>query len=178
MAGFFDGIQRIAKRVRAGILKRLAGPTGGRVGGYLRLTKLPDSTIQIACKACRFENRFQQPHPIHAGFSDQGFLYNDAGDLTLTWSIFDPAYEDLMGPKTVPWEFNAKQRALFEKSLLPATHGGHWRFSNAARCTRCHEPISGPMTDTIYYLRYAGSPETEGPAPGNLTLSRCLRNSA
>jgi len=40
---------------------------------------------------CGFDNSFDQPYPFHAGFSNAGFLYNEAGNLTLVWSSFDPA---------------------------------------------------------------------------------------
>jgi hypothetical protein len=59
------------------------------------------STI-IKCAACAHANIFNQPYPYHAGFSDQGFLYDDAGHLTLVWSCYDPAFKALLG-STCPW---------------------------------------------------------------------------
>jgi hypothetical protein len=178
MAGIFDEFDELVRRVKAGFHALLARPIGGRVGGRLRVTKLPDGSIRVACKQCGFENAFDQPYPFHAGFGDQGFLYNDAGDLTLTWSTYDPAYTKVLGPALVPWALDGRQRSLLEQALLPAPHGGQWRFTNPARCTQCHKPLSGPITDTIYYLRYAGSPDTERPERGGVTLSECLKNSA
>jgi hypothetical protein len=53
----------------------------------------------VKCVRCAAENVFNQPYAYHAGFADQGFLYDDAGHLTLVWSCFDPAYVELVGPQ-------------------------------------------------------------------------------
>jgi hypothetical protein len=52
-----------------------------------------------------------------------------------------------------------------EERLAPAPDGSRWLFSNPARCLQCGYPISGPITDTIYYLRYDGSLDRD-PASG------------
>ena len=49
----------------------------------------------MPCRYCGKENLFDQPYYYHAGFADQGFLYNDAGTLTLVWSVSDPALQRL-----------------------------------------------------------------------------------
>ena len=55
--------------------------------------------VIITCASCGHENGFARPYPFHAGFSNQGFLYNDDGNLTLVWSSFEPAYEAWVGKK-------------------------------------------------------------------------------
>ena len=116
--------------------------------------------ITIGCVSCGHQNTFEQPYPIHAGFSNQGFLYNDEGNLTLVWSSYDHAYTAIVGEKH-PWVLTAKDRALFEGALRPAPSGGKWQFMNCARCLKCANPISGPITQTIYYLLYPGSIVTD-----------------
>lgn len=131
--------------------------------------------ITVKCTSCGHENGFAQPYQIHAGFSDQGFLYNDDGNLTLTWSSFDPAYEAIVGKKH-PWALTTDEQAKFEDALYPAPFGGRWKFINSARCVACASPISGPITKTIYYLRYPGSIATDlGPMEGGLEKFRILR---
>jgi len=103
---------------------------------------------------------FEQPYPYHAGFADQGFLYNDAGDLTLVWSSFDSEYEMIVGSKH-PWGLTAEEQTKLESSLLPAPKGGRWRFANPARCKQCREEISAPMMRNIYYLVFEGSVLTD-----------------
>jgi hypothetical protein len=112
--------------------------------------------VAIGCISCGHHNTFEQPYPIHAGFSNQGFLYNDEGNLTLVWSSFDPAYVAIVGDKH-PWVLTAEERALFEGALRPTPSGGKWQFMNPARCLKCTNLISGPITQTIYYLLYPGS---------------------
>jgi len=129
--------------------------------------------VTISCSFCGHKNVFKQPHPFHAGFGNQGFLYNDAGNLTLTWSSFDPAYEAI-APRQHPWVLNTEQQARFENALCDAPSGGRWRFANPARCLNCAEQISGPITETIYYLRYPGSIETDS-IPGEHRLKDFVR---
>jgi hypothetical protein len=129
--------------------------------------------ITVSCPLCGHHNEFDQPYMIHAGFGDQGFLYNDAGNLTLTWSSFDPAYEAIVGEHH-PWALSAEQQALLEAALFEAPSGGRWRFANHARCLKCKGPISGPITETIYYLRYPGSFDTDN-NPGEYRLMELLK---
>lgn len=112
--------------------------------------------LTIKCASCGHENKFDQPYPVHAGFSNQGFLYNDEGNLTLIWSSFDPAYEAVVGRKH-PWTLTNDEQALIENALRPAPVGGRWRFANPARCTNCTGTISNPIIQTIHYLVYPGS---------------------
>jgi len=121
--------------------------------------------VTIKCTSCAHENVFDQPYPYHAGFSNEGFLYNDDGTLTLVWSSFDPAYEAVVGKKH-PWTLTAEERAQFEGALRPAPCGGSWRFINPARCMKCADTISGPITHTIYYLLYPGSIVTDSASCG------------
>ena len=129
--------------------------------------------ITISCPICGHKNDFEQDYPYHAGFGNQGFLYNDAGNLTLVWSSFDPAYEKIVG-NAHPWVLTAKQQMLLEGALRDAPSGGQWRFTNSARCLKCASPISGSITETIYYLRYPGSVDVDG-SPGELRLKKFLK---
>ena len=112
--------------------------------------------LTVKCKRCGRDNVFDQPYAYHAGFADQGFLYDDAGTLTLVWSMFDPVFDEMF-PERTPWTLVESDRRRFEERLRPAPSGGRWRFSNPARCLHCAEPISGPMLQMIYYLVYPGS---------------------
>jgi hypothetical protein len=110
----------------------------------------------IECKHCGNKNAFDQPYPYHAGFADQGFLYNDAGNLTLVWSVLDPVLEEIFPGQTL-WTSRWLNRWRFEKILLPAPSGGYWRFRNPARCMQCAKAIANPMLRSNHYLVYPGS---------------------
>ncbi|MDH4230811.1 MAG: hypothetical protein OEW04_02150 [Nitrospirota bacterium] len=111
----------------------------------------------IQCSSCGHENIFAQTYPYHAGFANQGFLYNDAGNLTFVWSSFDSTYEAIVGQRH-PWALEEEEdKFKIEDLLLPAPSGGCWRFSNPARCLDCGKPISDPMIMQIYYVVYEGS---------------------
>jgi hypothetical protein len=112
--------------------------------------------FSIVCKKCGWETLFDQPYPYHAGFTDQGFLYNDTGTLTLVWSMLDPVLEQRF-PGNNFWTLNWKDRQVFEKMLLAAPDGSRWRFRNPARCTRCSAPIMKPMLHSVHYVIYPGS---------------------
>jgi len=116
--------------------------------------------VVVVCSACRHENEFKQPYPYSAGFGDQGFLYNDDGNLTLTWGIYDKTYMKLY-PKEHPTVLGVDAIKKFEDMLLPAPHGGRWRFENPARCLKCGKKISGAIMSHTPYLLYDGSIETE-----------------
>lgn len=120
--------------------------------------------MEIPCSQCQRSNHFDQPYLYHAGFGDQGFLYDDAGTLTLVWSIHDPAFERIVG-KRVPWELSRQEQGRFERALKPAPSGGRWRFANPARCTDCGAKLLDPIGPaSIYYVLYPNSIMTS-PAP-------------
>jgi hypothetical protein len=113
--------------------------------------------VNVLCEACGKDNAFSQPHRYHAGFGDQGFLYNDAGTLTLVWGSYDPAYVDFIG-RVHPWMLTEGQRSRLEEALVPAPQGGRWRFSNPPRCIHCGSPIGEPLSSrNVHYLKYVGS---------------------
>jgi hypothetical protein len=116
--------------------------------------------VTIKCTSCGHENNFDQPYPYHAGFANEGFLYNDEGNRTLVWSSFDPAYMAIVG-KNHPWMLTGEQHSLFESALRQAPSGGSWKFMNPARCTKCTNIISDPITRTIHYLVYPNSIVTD-----------------
>ena len=126
-------------------------------------------SITVHCASCCKDTVFDQPYPIHAGFSNQGFLYNDAGDLTFLWDSYDPLMQRLF-PGKHPWTFGESEQQAFEQLLKPAPIGGRWRFANPARCPNCREPISPPMLKHIYYLRYPGSIDADDEKGGGLQL--------
>jgi hypothetical protein len=113
-------------------------------------------SLSIKCKHCRKENVFAQPYVYHAGFSDQGFLYNDVGNLTLTWGVMDPVLVELF-PGQPNWPMSWINRWRFERALPPAPAGGRWRFRNPARCMHCGKPIMQPMLRSSGYVVYPGS---------------------
>lgn len=115
-----------------------------------------NESLPITCKHCGKDTLFEQPYPYHAGFTDQGFLYNNAGNLTLVWSVLDPVLDKLF-PGQPTWTLNLLKRRRFEKIMLPAPDGGYWRFRNPARCIHCAKPISKPMLHSPHYLIYPGS---------------------
>ena len=112
--------------------------------------------LSIECKHCRETNLFDQPYLYHAGFADQGFLYNDSGTLTLVWNMFDPFLREMFS-ENATWIRNPLNRIRFEKRLPPAPIGGRWRFKNPARCTFCSKPISHSIQHSVHYLVYPGS---------------------
>jgi hypothetical protein len=112
--------------------------------------------LAVTCRSCGHVHSFKQPYPYHAGFGDQGFLYNDAGDLTLVWSTYDLTYSKIVGPSN-PWTLSPEKKKIFEDWLPPAPRGGRWRFENPARCLNCKAEISAPIGSNIYYLVYEGS---------------------
>jgi hypothetical protein len=124
----------------------------------------PDRTtpgkLTIECKQCGKTNFFEQPYLYHAGFSDQGFLYNDKGTLTLVWNVTDPVLSEMF-PGDLRWMLNPLNRRRFEKILTPAPAGDRWRFHNPARCTFCSKPILRSMLHSIHYVLYPGSVVTD-----------------
>ena len=130
--------------------------------------------MDITCKACGAVTHFRQPYAYHAGFANQGFLYNEAGNLTLVWSSFDAAYGGIVGNHH-PWALTEEQRRKLESRLSLAPAGGRWLFNNPACCPSCHSPISGPMTETIYYLSYPGSLILDE-GPNRRSFSEALNN--
>jgi hypothetical protein len=117
----------------------------------------PKPQLKVRCSACGKETAFDQPYAYHAGFSDQAFLYDDAGTLTLVFSAYDKEFLSVFG-HSMPWTVeDEEKKRKFEDSLPPAPSGGRWRFSNPARCPHCGAQISGPMKECLYYLIYPGS---------------------
>ena len=116
----------------------------------------PATETLVPCRSCRLVNVFKQPYQYHAGFGNQGFLYNDAGTLTLVWSSYDAAYDAIVGHRH-PWALTTELQHKLEARLLPAPTGGSWRFSNPPRCRFCGHAIGEPIGTNIYYLFYDGS---------------------
>ncbi len=130
----------------------------GQRSAVARRTMAPNEhkSTSIKCPQCGKPNVFNQPYPYHAAYSNQGFLYNEAGTRTLVWdSLKDPDYLGIVGPYQ-PWILSKAQQEKLESMLQPDA-GGRWLFSNPARCVHCHAPIMGPMLSDSYYVVYDGS---------------------
>src|SRR5688500_5100206 len=111
----------------------------------------------VSCSSCGHVNIFEQFYPFHAGHANQGFLYNDAGNCTLVWSSFDPAFEALVG-RMHPWSLGPESWARIEARLKPAPFGGRWRAANPPRCLQCSTPLESPIGEgAIHYVVYPGS---------------------
>lgn len=116
--------------------------------------------MELECPKCGGTNIFAQPYAYHGGFGDQAFLYNDAGDCTLVWSILDPLYEALLArhsPKE-PWGLTTGAKRELERLLPESPLGDAWRFRNPPRCKHCRGALTPPMgPKNIHYLLYPGS---------------------
>jgi hypothetical protein len=126
---------------------------------------MSEGPLIISCRGCGAQVGFDQPFPYHAGFGDQGFLYNEAGNRTLVWSAYDQAYTAIVGHKN-PWMLDPTERVRLEERLLPAPDGGQWLFANLPRCPGCRAPIGESILKTIYYFDYPGSVHTDNPGQG------------
>jgi hypothetical protein len=121
----------------------------------------------IVCKKCGHTNVFEQPYAYHAGFADQGFLYNDDGNLTLVWSAYDSDWQKIAG-RVNPWATTDEKRKAFEHWLPPAPKGGKWSFKNPGRCLNCKVEIIAPIRNNIYYVLYPNSVVVDGHNSGSL----------
>ena len=124
----------------------------------------------IHCESCQADIAFDQPYPHHAGFGNQGFLYDESGTSTLVWNSYDPAYIGIVGDQH-PWALGPADQTKLESILVPAPSGGRLAFENPARCPRCRHAIRGPMMREISYLCYPGSPRL-----GDLGLRSVMRD--
>jgi uncharacterized protein len=130
--------------------------------------------IVVTCPECGHDNVFRQPYPYHAGLADQGFLYSEKGHCTLSWSSFDPDYVGIAG-RQHPWMLSPADRERLEARLSPAPDGTRWLFRNPARCLRCGHPISGPISETICYLRYDRAEDRDPRYGGRAGLKGMLK---
>ncbi len=132
--------------------------------------------VVITCGRCGFDNVFDQPYRYHAGFGDQGFLYNERGNRTLIWSCWDPGYCQLVGERN-PWTLGPENRRKVEDALeTDPAGGGRWLFQNVARCLKCGHEIADSMTGTIYYLEYDGSLNLDCTANRDRGLRDIIKN--
>ena len=113
--------------------------------------------FSINCPKCGHLNVFDQPYVYHAGFADTGFLYNDYGNQTLVWNVFDSEFVRFFG-EMKPSVFQNKENVkAFEDWLPNAPFGGRWKFGNPARCLSCKSEIAPPMGRGVNYVIYVGS---------------------
>ena len=122
--------------------------------------RIGENPLRLRCLSCRHIAEFAQPYPYHAGFADQGFLYDESGTATLVWSLYDPAYERLAGP-TNGSAVSMETRRHIESCLVQSPKGTAWGFDYPARCPRCASVLSAPMHGTVHYLVYPGSVITD-----------------
>lgn len=128
--------------------------------------------MNVTCPTCGASNVFDQPYAYHAGFSEQAFLYNDAGDCTLTWSVHDPLFEALLAKHSPesPWALTPAAQQELERRLPRSPRGDRWRFANAPRCRQCLSALAPPMGPLgLTYFLYPGSVEL-GLTPNKRTL--------
>jgi hypothetical protein len=111
----------------------------------------------ISCPNCGAACEFAQPFAYHAGFGDTAFLYNESGNCTLVWGVYDAAYIALTGDRD-PWQPSTEVQQDLESRLPASPHGDRWSFSSPARCKVCKHPIGGPLSSgDLYYLEFPGS---------------------
>lgn len=151
------------------------GPPGKEKLPAPRPGDSPQGKIRISCASCGGVNVFDQPYRYQADFGNNGFLYNDAGNLTFVWSTLDPVFEEIVGAQET-WGLTEAQLEVFERSLRPAPRGGRFRFANPGRCLSCHSTICDPMTKDSYYVLYPGSIVAERSTSNPDVLRRYLIN--
>jgi hypothetical protein len=114
--------------------------------------------LVVECPSCEARHEFPQPYPYHAGFGDTAFLYNEAGNQTLVWGTYDPAYAAFLGPESDPWRPSGIVRAKLEAALPLSPAGDRWGFNFTPRCERCGNSLREPMAaGELYYLEFPGS---------------------
>ena len=93
--------------------------------------------MTVECPRCSASLELPQPYPYHAGFGDTAFLYNESGDHTLVWGVYDEVYGQLLGAEGNPWTPTPAVQGHLEAALPPSPAGDRWGFDNPARCLRC-----------------------------------------
>jgi hypothetical protein len=137
-----------------GLCQALLDPVAGPVKAP-RPSGPPGRQV-LSCPGCANRFAFDLPTTNHARLKELAFLYNEAGTSTLVWAATDPASRELCGNQK-PWTLSSDRQAALEARLKPAPAGGAWRFANPARCPRCGDAISPPMTGSELCLVYDGS---------------------
>jgi phage FluMu protein Com len=151
--------------------------SGGRSSGTFdkNMTREFIHPLIVKCGACKEANLFNQPYPYHAGFGNQGFLYNKSGNATLTWSSFDPDYMAIVGSKH-PWALTQEEKTKIEDALLPSPDGTPWGFDFPARCAHCNSPLAEPMTKQISYYVFDTHVDVDLDAKPSVTLGSVMKN--
>lgn len=108
---------------------------------------------ELICKSCG--KKINVKARYHTGFNNTGFLYCNKDSTVITFSSYDPIYQQLAGD-VHPWaivERNDRDKMeLIEKSLIDCPCGGKFYFDNPLRCPNCGEEISEPMAKNIYFF--------------------------
>jgi hypothetical protein len=105
------------------------------------------------CKTCGVELEVKGKY--HAGFSDLGFLYCDKDTTVLTFSSYDPQYQEIVGrihPWVLAWDGKMGELRRVESRLRKCPCGGSFSFLNPLRCPVCRGAFSGPISDDIYFV--------------------------
>ncbi len=129
---------------------------------------------ELKCPKCGETILFNQPYPYHAGFGNQGFLYNKTGNSTLVWSSFDTDYGKIVGEKH-PWTLTDADRKRIEEALLPSPDGSPWGFEYPARCSACGSKIADAIGQTIYYYFFDGGIDLDDPSNGSISLAVAMK---
>ncbi len=169
-----SGCEEAEEAIADGYFEALNIPRRTDMPRTPRRPKVPVEPLPYAliCPGCGKRLVFQDPSGEHSRYVDYGFLYNDAGTLTLLWKTIDPTFEVMFGEQK-PWDLSLEQQAAFEARLKPAPGGGRWRFANYPRCPHCREAIARPMTKSDLCLIYEGSLVLKEPGTGH-GLSQAL----
>ena len=138
------------------------------------MKRKPAKQLVVTCPNCGHANVFKQPYKYHAGFNGTVFLYNEAGNCTLTWSSYDRDFRALVGDED-PWALSLESQHKVEYALKPSSQGGRWLFSNPARCLKCSHPISRSITSDIYFLKYDGSVDLDPSEPTGPRLKSAMK---
>lgn len=108
--------------------------------------------MKVKCNSCGQE--INAKGRFHAGFGDVGFVYCDKDDTVLMWDYWDPMANKIQGTdEKMPWDLNDTEMERLDKYFLPCPCGGRFSFRNHLRCPRCGGNLSGPITETIYFIQ-------------------------
>ncbi len=129
---------------------------------------------QLNCLNCGKTTLFDQPYPYHAGFGNQGFLYNETGNSTLVWSSFDSDYGAIVGEKH-PWRLTDDEQGRIEETLLPSPDGSPWGFEFPARCSACGSKIADAIGHSIYYYFFNGGIGLDVPSDRSMSLAAAMK---
>jgi hypothetical protein len=87
---------------------------------------------------------------LHAGFSNEGYLYCDRDDTVLTWGTYNPHYTRRVD--ALPWMLTDDEKSVVESAIKPCPCGGRFAFANPPRCPYCHLARPDLVLDATYFV--------------------------